>query len=230
MIGVDFGNTNSCVTYADERDELRRVPVATGNPPYDTVLATIVLDPDSDHPTIGMQAQQNYEARREGVYLRSFKPELDNQRLRERRLVWKTVYKGFDRIEQAEMWDRGQSLEWTHGRFTREQLVGAASLILTQLLEKWLIEDGASRDDDIWLGLPVRVSSCTRKRLICALEQVSSAPTARRCSTDLPTCCDESTSCSSRSLWRRPPLMIWRSTVARTCWCSITGAALLISP
>lgn len=46
VIGLDFGNTNSCVTYGLSDGEQHRVPVATGNPPYDTILASIVLDPE----------------------------------------------------------------------------------------------------------------------------------------------------------------------------------------
>ena len=86
MIGLDFGNINSCVTYALGDSDLHRVPVATGNPPYDTVLASIVLDPEAEDPKLGLEAWSEYTARG-GVCMRAFKPELEHQRLRERRRV-----------------------------------------------------------------------------------------------------------------------------------------------
>src|SRR3954471_15387327 len=86
-IGLDFGNTNSCVMWAGGGDDLQRVSVATGNPPYDTVLASIVLAPAEADPIIGLAAEAEYATSQTGAYLRSFKPDLEHQRLRERRRV-----------------------------------------------------------------------------------------------------------------------------------------------
>lgn len=48
-IGLDLGTTrNSCVTFTNALGEVVPVSVATGNAPYDRVIASIVLDPEAD--------------------------------------------------------------------------------------------------------------------------------------------------------------------------------------
>ena len=56
------------------------------------------------------------------------------------------------------------------GKYTREQLINATSLVVARLLHR-AIEEGADPDSDVWIGVPVTASTCTRKRLLCALEQ-----------------------------------------------------------
>ena len=179
VIGLDFGNTNSCVTFVDEAGALHRVPVATGNPPYDTVLASIVLNPQSNSAVVGLEARSEYELHRRGEYMRGFKPELDNQRLRERRwVVHGLKAAGYDWVEQNERFVLDRSLEWTEGRYTREQLVAGTARIVERLLDR-AIDEGADSDSEVWVGVPVTASTCTRKRLLCGFEAARRADGSR---------------------------------------------------
>jgi molecular chaperone DnaK (HSP70) len=179
VIGVDFGNTNSCVTWVDERGTLHRVPVATGNPPYDTVLASIVLDPEDNSPLVGLEAREMYDTRRTGVYMRAFKPELDRQRLRERRWVRHGVKSaGHDWVHENERFVPDYRLEWTEGKYTRDQLVAGTARVVERLLDR-AIAEGAGEGAEIWIGVPVSASTCTRKRLLCGLEATRRADGGR---------------------------------------------------
>src|SRR4051794_33968801 len=87
MIGIDFGTTNSCVAVRAGFGDVEAVAVATGpRPPYDTVLRTAVLNPEQAQAPIGQEA---INRARQGLstddrYLESFKPYLDEQKLRTR--------------------------------------------------------------------------------------------------------------------------------------------------
>ena len=173
VIGLDLGTTNSCVSFVDPLGDLRRVAVATGNnPPYDRVLASIVLDPLGDERLIGLKAEQAREKRTDETYLAYFKHELDSQRLRERRAITRTVKTGdYDFVEQGERYE--EVTEWVEvgGDFSRDELVAAAGLILEQLIQQ-AVKAGADPDSVLLVGVPVHFSGYARKRFVCALERV----------------------------------------------------------
>src|SRR4051794_2391283 len=74
VIGLDFGTTNSCVSFVNARGEIGRVRVSSGNEPYDTVLASRVLDPLGTDPRVGLDASAALAERPSDKYLEYFKP------------------------------------------------------------------------------------------------------------------------------------------------------------
>lgn len=173
VIGLDFGTTNSCVSFVDALGSVGRVSVATGNnPPYDRVLASIVIDPLGSDSRIGLEAEQARETRTTDLYLAYFKHLLDSQRLRRVETGSAEVETGeHNFVTGSQMTKKVPIKITTGGEYSREELVGAAGLILERLIQQ-AIEAGAGRDSDLLLGVPVTFSGYARKRLIAALHRV----------------------------------------------------------
>lgn len=153
----------------DLRGEVREVAVATGNPPYDTVLATIALNPESKPFWIGLNAKDQNEIE-PGKYMAYFKPYLDQQRLKGLRREVHLERAGYSYVEQGQAWVEKVTWVPTKGDHSRSEVVAATAHILGHVLDR-AISDGASPDAEIWLGMPVTFSSCARKRMIRALYQ-----------------------------------------------------------
>src|SRR5436190_24275365 len=104
VIGIDFGTTNSAVFFTDRLGGVQSVKVATGNAPYDQVLATIVLDPEGPGSLIGLEAERARQKRVEDLYLAHFKPLLDEQALRTKVLRTSTYDTGeYDFVNQGNL-------------------------------------------------------------------------------------------------------------------------------
>src|SRR3954447_5353354 len=104
MIGIDFGTTNSCVAIRGAFGDVEPVAVATGpRPPYDTVLRTAGLNPESRRAQIGQAAinQAGQRLTKDDRYLESFKPYLDEQKLRTRVPVQVSLGSVYDPIMEA---------------------------------------------------------------------------------------------------------------------------------
>jgi actin-like ATPase involved in cell morphogenesis len=172
MIGIDFGTTNSCAAFEDDFGVVRTVSARPVNtPPYDAILATAVLDPLGRSPIVGVEAQERAFVQTDGrpVFLNSFKPLMDNLRLRERRyvpvaeeIVWDPVSEGDRSILEYGWVEVG-------GDHSRDEIVAGAAAILSRLIVSGR-EQGAN-DDRVLLGMPVTFSSRARKRLMKALHQ-----------------------------------------------------------
>lgn len=170
MIGIDFGTTNSCVAIRGAFGDVEPVAVATGpRPPYDTVLRTAVLNPEDDQATIGQSAlNQARQGLAEGDrYLESFKPHLDEQKLRTRSTVQVSIGHVFDPMMESTIERRAPQTLWLGGEYTREELIRASAHIFSHLLQQARAAGGEL--DEIWLGMPVSFSSWARKRLVAAL-------------------------------------------------------------
>lgn len=170
MIGVDFGTTNSSVAVRRAFGEVEPVAVATGpRPPYDTVLRSAVLNPALARAVIGQDAINRARQRlsKDDRYLESFKPYLDEQKLRTRVPVQVTVGSVYDPLLQCELEQRATQTLWVGGQYTRHELVRATAHLFSHLLQR--AEAVGGELDEIWLGLPVSFSSCARKRLVSAL-------------------------------------------------------------
>src|SRR3954451_25132668 len=165
MIGIDFGTTNSCVAVRGAFGDVEPVAVATGpRPPYDTVLRTAVLNPESSKAVIGQEAV-NRARQRLGSgdrYLESFKPYLDEQKLRTRVPVQVALGHVFDPMLEATLEKTATQMLWVGGQYTRDELVHGAAHILSHLLQQ--AQRAGGELDEIWLGMPVNFSSCARKR------------------------------------------------------------------
>lgn len=84
MIGIDFGTTNSCAAVLTPFG-VQAVSVENdARIPYNTILRSAVLNPESGRPFVGHEAVAQAETRRaeSDRYLVSFKPLLDDQQLR----------------------------------------------------------------------------------------------------------------------------------------------------
>jgi actin-like ATPase involved in cell morphogenesis len=172
VIGIDFGTTNSCGAFDDAFGGVAAISARPVNtPPYDAIVATAVLDPLAAAPIIGVEAQERawiLGAVNRPPFLNSFKPLMDYLRLRERRylpvsekLVYDPVGQGDRPITRYEWIDVGGV------EFSREQIVGGAAAIMSQLILAG--RDQGASDDRVLLGLPVTFSSRSRKRMIAAL-------------------------------------------------------------
>src|SRR5688572_16039268 len=167
MIGIDFGTTNSCVAVRGAFGEVEPVAVATGpRPPYDTVLRTAVLNPQRNHAPIGQDAINRARQRlnSDDRYLESFKPYLDEQKLRTSMPVKVNVGYVYDPLLECELERTATQTLWVGGRYTRDELVRSTTHIFSHLLQQAMRAGGEL--DQIWLGMPVNFSSCARKRLI----------------------------------------------------------------
>jgi hypothetical protein len=172
MIGIDFGTTNSCVAVRGAFGDVEPVAVATGpRPPYDTVLRTAVLNPQLGVALIGQEAINRARQRLtdEDRYLESFKPYLDEQKLRTSVPVKVNVGYVYDPLLESELERIATETLWLGGQYTRNELVRGAAHIFSHLLQR--ATNAGGELDQIWLGMPVNFSSCARKRLICALAQ-----------------------------------------------------------
>lgn len=170
MIGIDVGTTNSCVAVRGAFGEVEPVAVATGpKPPYDTVLRTAVLNPAAARAAIGQEAinRARQRLRSEDRYLESFKPYLDEQKLRTRVPVQVSLGSVFDPMLQSTVEKTATETLWVGGQYTRDELVRASAHIFSHLLQR-AISAGAELDE-LWLGMPVTFSSCARKRLVSGL-------------------------------------------------------------
>ena len=173
-IGLDLGTTNSCVTFTNALGEVVPVSVATGNAPYDRVIASIVLDPEADRekgvfPVLGLAAEQQWETKKTGTYLEYFKHNLDSHRLKQRTRVRKPVRTSkfnFRTLSDEEAY----VTEWVEsgGEYSREEMVSAAAALFEHLLQR-AFAAGADPDSQILVGVPVAYSGYARKRLVCAL-------------------------------------------------------------
>lgn len=173
MIGLDFGTTNSCAALGDYRGEVSTVSLAPVNtPPYDAILASSVLDPLADEPTIGMRAQELYrqldsDERGRRTYLNEFKLHLDDYRLKELRRVLEREVLVYNPHQQVDVPEPHYRYEPTPESYTRDELVGAVGAIVGQSLRN--AEQQGADADRLLLGIPVAFSSRARKRLLCAL-------------------------------------------------------------
>lgn len=171
MIGIDLGTTNSCVALRGPFGDVESVAVATGpRPPYDTVLRTAVLNPQQDRALIGQEAFNRAASQRltaEDRYLESFKPYLDQQKLRTRVPVEVKVGFVYDPMTQSTVQKTATRTLWVGGRYTREELIQSTAHIFSHLLQA--AQDAGGDLDEIWLGMPVSFSGCARKRLVSAL-------------------------------------------------------------
>ena len=172
MIGIDFGTTNSCVAVRGAFGDVEPVAVATGpRPPYDTVLRTAVLNPERDRAPVGQDAINRARQRLNAGdrYLESFKPYLDEQKLRTWMPVKVTVGYVYDPLLESELERTATQTLWVGGQYTRDELVRGTAHVFSHLLQQATRAGGEL--DQIWLGMPVNFSSCARKRLICGLAQ-----------------------------------------------------------
>jgi hypothetical protein len=170
MIGIDFGTTNSCVAVRGAFGEVEPVAVATGpRPPYDTVLRTAVLNPESTRAVIGQEAvnRARQRLRTDERYLESFKPYLDEQKLRTRVPVQVAMGYVFDPMLESTLEKTATQMLWVGGQYTRDELVRATAHIFSHLLQQ--AQRAGGELDEIWLGMPVNFSSCARKRLVSGL-------------------------------------------------------------
>jgi hypothetical protein len=173
VIGLDFGTTNSCAAFGNYREEVATVSLTPVNTlPYDAILASSVLDPLGDGPEIGMRAQEIYRQlpasdREDRTYLNGFKLHLDDYRLKERRQVLEREEMVYHPHQQIDLPVQHYRQDWTPGSYTRDELVGAVTALVGQILRN-ANEQGAD-PARLFVGIPVAFSSRARKRLICAL-------------------------------------------------------------
>lgn len=184
MIGIDFGTTNTCAAVPGELysgyDATRAVNLRNGHDaPYNTLLASTVLDPLSEtfDPIrhLGLPAQQRYmtaDRREDHRYLNAFKPRLDDQRLRERRRVDVGGRREYDYVNQNDRYIPDYAWVEVGGTYSRAELVTGLRRIFDFVLARAL-EDGGE-DDLILLGTPVSFSTRTRKRMLAALHATGS--------------------------------------------------------
>lgn len=171
MIGLDFGTTNSCAAIHTPFG-VEAVSVANNaRSPYDTILRTAVLNPESGTPITGHEAvaTASTRKRKSDRYLVSFKPELDRQQLR--RQVTREVRDGmiFDPVRQCMLSQTRYEKIWVGGEYTRGELLKSTRLIVSQLLQASQAAGG--EPDRVWMGMPVVFSSAARKRLLAALAE-----------------------------------------------------------
>jgi hypothetical protein len=170
VIGIDFGTTNSCVALLTPQGEVHAVSVENdARIPYNTILRSAVLNPESGRPVIGHEAVARADTRRRSGdrYLVSFKPLLDDQQLRTK--LVREVRGGavYDQLLQCMLDVSRYETVWVGGEFTRDELLSSSRLLLNRLLQA--ASDAGGDLDQIWMGLPVVFSSCARKRLLRAL-------------------------------------------------------------
>jgi hypothetical protein len=172
VIGIDFGTTNSCVAIdGGLYDPVRAVSLRPENTqPYDTVLASAVYDPFGRRPQLGRNAQQASRTRSRGErppYLNYFKPHLDLQRLKERRLVPVSSERIYDGMQQN---DREiAKYDWVEvgGEFSRAEIIKALAVLFDFLIAQ--AKHAGGTDETILFGTPVSFSSRSRKRMIAGL-------------------------------------------------------------
>jgi hypothetical protein len=175
MIGIDFGTTNSCVAVLTPQGIQAASVENDARIPYNTILRSAVLNPESGRPVIGHEAVARADTRRRSGdrYLVSFKPLLDDQQLRTK--LVREVRGGlvYDQLLQSMLDVSRYETIWVGGEFTRDELLSSSRLLLNRLLEA-AVEAGGELDQ-IWMGLPVVFSSCARKRLLSALVDATDA-------------------------------------------------------
>jgi actin-like ATPase involved in cell morphogenesis len=175
VIGIDLGTTNSCVSFIDAVGDLRQVSVATGpRPPYDRVLATLVIDPldEGGGPLIGLEAEAAQKMRPKDTYLGYFKHHLDEQRLKQ--IITKT--KEVPTLEHDFVNDTVKMKTVSEriavgGDYSRAELVAGTRLILQHLIQR-AIAAGADPEARLLVGVPVAFSGYARKRIAYALSRV----------------------------------------------------------
>jgi molecular chaperone DnaK (HSP70) len=181
VIGIDFGTTNTCAAVPGDiyygAGATQAVNLNNGNDvPYNTVLASTVLDPESQafDPTsqMGLRAQREYLAlptyqRASHRYLHAFKPRLDDQRLRERRYRIVGGRREHDFVHEGDRFIPDYAWVTVGGEYTRSELVTALAHILDFVLGR--AEEAGGERDRLILGTPVSFSSRTRKRMLAAL-------------------------------------------------------------
>lgn len=173
MIGIDFGTTNTCAAIDGGLYEpVRAISLRPENThPYDTVIASAVLDPLGQKPLLGRNAQQasRQRGRADKPFLNYFKPQLDQQRLKERRHVVVSTSLLYDPMNQGDRVVANYDWVEVGGAFSRAEIVKGLGVLLDFVLAQ--ARDGGGTDELILLGTPVSFSSRARKRMLAALAE-----------------------------------------------------------
>lgn len=173
MIGIDFGTTNTCAAIDGGLYEpVRAISLRPENThPYDTVIASAVLDPLGRKPLLGRNAQQGsrQRSRADKPFLNYFKPQLDQQRLKERRHVVVSTNLIYDGMNQGDRLIANYDWVEVGGEFSRSEIVKGLGVLLDFVLAQ--ARDGGGTDELILLGTPVSFSSRARKRMLAALAE-----------------------------------------------------------
>lgn len=169
MIGIDFGTTNSCAAVLTPFGIEALSVENDARIPYNTILRSAILNPESGHAFVGHEAVAQAETRRaeDDRYLVSFKPLLDDQQLRTKLVREVRGSLIYDQMLQSMLHKSRYETIWVGGEYTRDELLKSSRLLLSRLLQS-AAESGADLSR-IWLGMPVTFSSCARKRLLSAL-------------------------------------------------------------
>ena len=166
MIGIDLGTTNSCVAVRDPFGGASTVRVAVGpNPPYDTVLRSVVYDPCGSALIGGNAIRRFREAPDAAPYLETFKPQFEEQRLRT--TIIREKEGSVDAFGRARVGPAAWTRAEVGATWSRRELVTSAQLLAQHLLREALAAGG--EPDRVLLGAPVSFSSTARKRLLCGL-------------------------------------------------------------
>lgn len=169
MIGIDFGTTNSCAAALTPFGVEALSVENDARIPYNTILRSAVLNPESGRAFVGHEAVAQAETRRaeNDRYLVSFKPLLDDQQLRTKLVREVRGSLIYDQMLQSMLHKSRYEAIWVGGEYTRDELLKSSRLLLSRLLQA-AAESGADLSR-IWIGMPVMFSSCARKRLLSAL-------------------------------------------------------------
>lgn len=190
-IGIDFGTTNSSIAYSDANGEVWSLRVREQREPFDAVVRTIVFDPIGERHVGASAIERAVAARNDRPLLRSFKADLDRQKLRKEIDVVETVVTdGYNAHEQGPMLQRVWKRRKIYHRWSRPEMIGSVEAVLATLLAARSVATSTGRAQSLppsaiegalrrladpgdaerlYIGIPVAFGVFARRRILSAL-------------------------------------------------------------